>query len=88
METTQGIIGMGTMSQQQLNWLESKFKDFQSHRDPKLPYDFQRWNGWRIRHGFVCDTDAECTWISKDMECRLLPPNHVRTVYGCSVDVF
>ena len=55
-ETEQGKIGTGAMSQQQLNWLESKFRDSQSHRDKTLPYDFERWKGWRERGGFVCDT--------------------------------
>ena len=70
MEYAQGNIGTGAMSPQQLNWLESKFKDSQSHSDQKLPYDFERWKGWRQRDGFLCNTGADCTWISRDMECR------------------
>ena len=65
---TQGKIGTGEISQQQLNWLESKFNDGQPRHI--TPYGFEEWKRWREADGFVCDEDQDCKWISWGMECR------------------
>ena len=66
---TQGKIGTGEISQQQLNWLESKFNDGQPRHN--TPYGFEEWKRWReAADGFVCDVDGDCKWISRGMECR------------------
>ena len=47
----------------------SRFGDRQSSH--KTSFTFEQWRGWRERHGFVCDVDEDCSWLTraKNMGC-------------------
>ena len=62
-------IGSREMTRQELNWYESRFKDGRSSHKPS--FTFEEWKVWRERHGFVCNVDEDCSWltIQKNMGC-------------------
>ena len=65
----EGKLGSGLMTRKQLETLESRFKDNQPRY--KTSFTFQQWKRWRQKHGFVCNVDEDCSWLTatKRMGC-------------------
>ena len=32
--------------------------------------EFDSWNTWRQRYGFLCTTTLHCNWLDKNLECQ------------------
>ena len=54
------VLGIGVYSSKKLGKLKGKFP---KKYPKKLNFEFDEWNSWRQKDGFLCRNNNDCNWI-------------------------